>query len=276
MTEELLLPDEVSIATQTDSRDLVIISVPKMGKGSILGDFTKENNALVWDLEKSGYEYISARKISIYPTNETTFLEAFHNYISSRNLLMKNKGKYKYLIIDVITELDALSEIGGTYAYQNSIIGKKFNLKEDGIGRYEYGDPQWKSVLSLPDGAGYQHTRKWFLDQIEMCRQISPYRIYAAHVSDKLIKDNGKEEVAGSEISLTGKLKSIFASKVTSLAKLSADGDKRFLNFDVMNDSIIAGSRNPKLQGKILISEKQKDGSIKTFWDSIYDLKKKK
>ena len=95
-------------------------------------------------------------------------------------------------------------------------------------------------------------------------------RIYAAHVSDKYVKDNGKEEVVGSEISLTGKLKTIFASKVTALAKLVIDGDKRYLSFDVQNDSVIAGSRSPKLAGKILISEKTTEG-IKTYWENIYN-----
>jgi len=49
-----------------------------------------------------------------------------------------------------------------------------------------------------------------------------------------------------------------------------AEGDNRYLNFDVLNDSIIAGSRAPQLQGKILISSKGKDGKIETFWNEIY------
>jgi hypothetical protein len=266
--EELKLPDEVTKATNPNSRDLVIISQPKMGKGSILGDFTKDHNAIIIDLEKGGYEYITARKMSSYPTQETDFLESFNNYIKIRNLLFENKGKYDYLIIDGLSDLDVLAQYGGTLAYMNTVIGGRFNRK--GLEKLTYGDPDFKMVTDLPDGAGYQHTRKWFLDQIEIFRQISPYRIYAAHISDKLIKDNGKEEVIGSEIALTGKLKTIFAAKVTSLAKLVADGDKRYLNFEVLNDSILAGSRNPKLEGKILISEKQKDGTIKTFWENIY------
>lgn len=88
---------------------------------------------------------------------------------------------------------------------------------------------------------------------------------------DKLIRENQKEEVAGSEIALTGKLKTIFAAKVTALAKLTAEDNKRYLSFDVANNGIIAGSRNPKLQGKILISERDKDGKIKTFWENIYN-----
>lgn len=269
------LPEELTKPAQTNPRDLVITSIPKMGKGSILGDFTKNHNALILDLERGGYEYIAARKISIYDSDTSSFLDAFGNYVKARGLLFQNKGKYEYLIIDGLSDLDLLSEYGGTQLYMNSVVGKRFNreeIKSQLTGKiYTYGEPEYKSVHTLPDGNGYQWSRKWFLEQIEMFRQISPYRIYAAHIMDKYIKDNQKEEVVGSEIALTGQLKRIFASKVTSLAKLIADDNKRYLNFDVLNDSIIAGSRNPKLQGKILISEKQKDDSIKTFWENIYN-----
>ena len=54
MTEErkFELPEDVEVATQTKSRDLVIISIPKMGKGTILGSFTTKYNGIVFDLEK--------------------------------------------------------------------------------------------------------------------------------------------------------------------------------------------------------------------------------
>lgn len=272
-TEELKLPEEISKVTNTAPRDLVIIGQPKMGKGTILGDFTTKKNAIILDLEKGGYEYIAARKMSTYIGQETNRWESFQNFIKYRKLLLENAGKYDYLIIDGLSDLDDLSDIGGTLAYQKSVIGKKFN-RPDGnpsLEAYKPTDPEWKSVLTLPDGAGYMHTRGWFLQQVEFFRQISPYRIYAAHVADKYIKDNGKEEVVGSEISLTGKLKSIFASKVTALAKLIAEGDERYLNFDVQNDSIIAGSRSPKLKGRILISKKNKEDKIETYWDQIYE-----
>lgn len=270
MASKLELPDEITNVTSTNPRDLVIISIPKMGKGTILGDFTKKHNALVLDLEKGGYEFIAARKLSVYPTQDTTRWEAYQNYISYRKLLLENKGKYDYLIIDGTTDLDDLSDIGGTLTYMDSIIGKKFNRNDKGE-KLQYGDPQWKSVLTLPEGAGYMHTRQWFLQQVEFFRQISPYRIFAAHVADKYIKDNGKEEVVGAEISLTGKLKTIFAAKVTALCKLTSDGEERYLNFDVLNDSIIAGSRAPHLKGKILISKRDaKSGEITTYWENIY------
>ena len=272
VSEKFQLPDEISQASTTAPRDLVIVGQPKIGKGTVLGSLTRKQNAIVLDLESGGYEYISARKVSTYTTNETTQWESFQNYIKFRNALLQEKGKYDFLIVDGLSDLDALSEIGGTLAYQNSVIGKKFNRPNgDSTAKaFEPTDPNWKSVTTLPEGAGYRHTRDWFMQQIEFFRQISPYRIYAAHIADKYIKDNGKEEVIGSEISLTGKLKSIFASKVTALGKLIVEGDERYLNFEVQNDSIIAGSRLSTLTGKVLISKKEKDGSITTFWENIY------
>lgn len=269
-TKELKLPEEITQAQGTAPRDLVIIGQPKIGKGTILGALTREKNGIVFDLEAGGYEFIAARKISTYTTNETTEWESFQNYIKYRNALLEQKGKYDYLIIDGLSDLDSLSEIGGTLAYQNSIIGSGFNRVKKGDVPYAVTDPNWKSVLTLPEGAGYRYTRDWFMQQIDFFRQISPYRIYAAHVADKYIKDNGKEEVIGSEISLTGKLKSIFASRVTALGKLIVDGEDRYINFEVQNDSIIAGSRLASLSGKILISKKEKDGTITVFWNNIY------
>lgn len=270
--QKLTLPEEITEVKTGNPRDLVVIGQPKIGKGTILGDFTNHYNALVLDLEKGGYEYIPARKISTYTSHETSRWESFQNYIKYRKLLLENVGKYDFLLIDGLSDLDDLSEIGGTIAYQKSIIGKKFNRpnSDPTLEAYLPTDPEWKSVLTLPDGGGYMYTRSWFLQQIEFFRQISPYRIYAAHVADKYVKDNGKEEVVGSEISLTGKLKTIFASRVTALCKLVAEGNERYLNFDVLNDSIIAGSRSPKLKGRILISKKDKHDNLETYWDKIY------
>lgn len=269
---QITLPEEISPVSLVSPRDLVILSIPKMGKGTILGQFTETHNALVLDLEKGGYEYIPARKLSTYVSQDTDILESFHNYINYRNALLENKGKYEFLIVDGISDLDALSEIGGTLFYMDISVGKSFNRKggiKDGE-KLDFYHPEWKSVTTLPDGNGYLYTRKWFMQQIEFFRQISPYRIYAAHIVDKYIKDKGKEEVVGSEIALTGKLKTIFASRVTALAKMTAEGNDRYLNFDVLNDSIVAGSRAPFLKGKILISSMDKEGKLTTFWESIY------
>ena len=271
---KFVLPKEITKSSGTSPRDLVIISQPKMGKSAILGDFSVKYNALVLNLEKGGYEYIDSRKIDIHVDESTSEIEAFDNYIEIRNMLLKEKGKYDVLIIDGLSDLDRMSDLGGTKAYMNSIIGRRFNVIDPKntsktAPKFKPEDPGFKSVLTLPEGAGYKHTRDWFMDQFKMFRQIAPYRIYAAHVADKYIKDKTREEVVGQELFLTGKLKNIFATKVTALGKLIADKNKRLINFEVLNDSIIAGSRAPFLKGKIQISE-EIEGKVVTQWENIF------
>jgi len=277
-TGKINLPDDIEIATGSNPRDLVILSPPKCGKGTVLGALTRERNAIVFDLERDGYEFISARKISIYDNHLTDFVTAYNNYINYRDALLENKGKYEYLIIDPITDLDTMSEYGGTlmYMYTNP-QGKNFNreiIAGKLTGRiYQYGEPEFKTVHDIGEGYGYKHSREWFLQQIELFAQISPYRIYSGHISDKLLHNAAtKEEVTGTEIALTGKLKRIFASKVTTIGKMIVDGTKRYLSFLVENDNIIAGSRAPKLKDKILLSD-MVDGELQTYWENIYETK---
>ncbi len=108
------------------------------------------------------------------------------------------------------------------------------------------------------------------MEQIGIFNEIAPYRIYLAHVKDNLIKNAQNEDVRTKEINLTGKLKNMMAVKVSTMAKLIAEGDKRYLSFMVDNDDIIAGSRVPHLQGQILISEKNEKDEIVTYWSKIY------
>lgn len=265
------LPEKILEVKEKNPTDLVIISVPKTGKSTILADLTKSGEAILFNLEKHGTDYLEGLFLNIYPEATTSFEEAVEHYKGYRNTLMENKGKYKYLIIDSLSALNEISEVMGTYYYMHSVPqGKNFNRDPKTGQPYKYGDPFFKLVTTLPEGYGYMHTRKWFMDQINIFNEIAPYRIYTAHVKDKLIKNNQDEVVSGIEINLTGKLKNIMATKVSALCKLIADGEKRYLSFEVDNENIIAGSRVPHLTGQILISEKGKDGIIKTHWKNIY------
>jgi hypothetical protein len=269
----ITLPEEVTEVKETVPSDLIIISVPKTGKTTILAELTQQENAAILNLEKGGTDYVKGRFMNIYPETTTSFEEACANYKAYRDLLLKNKGKYDYLIIDSLSALDEISELMGTYYYMYNVAqGKNFNRDPKTGKPYSYNDENFKLVTSLPEGYGYRHTRQWFLDQMDIFREIAPYRIYTGHVKDKLIKNAQDEQVTGLEINLTGKLKQILATKVSSLSKLIVDGGKRYLSFDVDSDNIIAGSRVPHLTGQILISERTDEG-LKTYWGKIYDKK---
>jgi hypothetical protein len=84
-----------------------------------------------------------------------------------------------------------------------------------------------------------------------------------------MVETKSGDTVETSDINLTGKVKSILSAKVDAIAYLERVDKQCFLNFD--NEyKVVSGGRCNHLQGKILISEKQENGTIKTFWDSIY------
>lgn len=279
------LPTRIIPQKETDAHDLIITSIPKVGKTVITAGLTQqlEGKAILLGLENGGTDYVQGVYINVWedpedPKKRLSFEQALHNYKSWRDTLLKNKGVYEYLIIDTMSALYDFATVFGTYFYMFSIpAGKNFNRDKSTGKEYTFGDENFKLVTTLPDGNGYQYVYKWFLDQMLIFSEIAPYRIYLAHVKDKLLKNNNNvEEVKGSEINLTGKLKDMVASRVATLCKLIADGNKRYLSFEVDDSNIIAGSRVSRLEGKILISEKTKGGEIKTYWENIYENLKKK
>ena len=122
-TKEFVLPEKVTKSSGTSPRDLVVISQPKMGKSAIFGDFSVKYNGLVLNLEKGGYEYIDAKKADIHEEETTTDVEAFFKYIKIRNTLVTHKGKYDVLLVDGLSDLDKMSDLGGTLAYMETVIG---------------------------------------------------------------------------------------------------------------------------------------------------------
>ena len=267
-----ILPTNLIKASETAPKDLIIYSQPKMGKTTIMAEFTKElkGKGLIINLEPGGTDYVDGYYVNCYEKPSDGFNEAITKYKEIIKELQENPGTYDYLVLDSLTVLDAWSDIAGTYKYMSTPIGKNFN-RDPKTGRViSHTEPEWKSVTTIGDGNGWRFPRMWFMDQIELISSLAPYRVWIGHVKDKYIKqDGGADIISGHEINLTGKLKNMLTVRVSTLAKLVAEEDRRYLSFEVDNDNLIGGSRVPHLKGKMLISEKTEKG-YKTHWDKIY------
>lgn len=65
------------------------------------------------------------------------------------------------------------------------------------------------------------------------------------------------------------KVKSIFASRVDAIGHFYREEGKGYISYN--NEyKVVCGGRCPHLDGSMLISEKQSDKSIKTYWENIY------
>lgn len=164
------------------------------------------------------------------------------------------------------------SEITGTYRYMQKPQGKKFNAKDDknlNAGYYSYLDKEFETVHELGQGFGYKYSREEMTDWYDRLSLLAPEIILIAHIKDKMVESKTGDTVETRDINLTGKVKSIFASRVDGIGYMYRKDNQGILSFNP-KDNLVCGGRCKHLTGDIVISEKLESGDIKTYWDRIY------
>lgn len=236
---------------------MLIYSPPKVGKTTIVAQL---ENSLLVEHEPHGGDFVEANIIEINKPSE--LLELFKTIESS------NKP-YKYIIIDTITKWDEWSEIIGTYEYMDKPQGKKFNKTSDGKSLHHMSK-KFETVHEIPNGFGYRYSRQVMIDWFDRITLLADHIIFLAHIKDKLIESKKSGDTVESiDINLTGKVKSIYTSRVDAVGHLYRKGNKAIINFNNEN-SFTCGGRCKHLNEEVVISEKLEDGTIKTFWEKIY------
>jgi len=254
------LPKESRKILSRSPHTLLIYSKPKLGKTTISAQLKE---SLLIEHEPHGADYVEANVIEISRPSELNQLF---------DLIEKEGKPYKYLIVDTVTKWDEWSEIVGTLDYMQKAQGKKFNLKDEknpNLGKFSFNDKEFETVHELGQGFGYKYSREVMNNWLNRISTLADHIILLAHVKDKFVATDKGDTVEATDISLTGKVKFIYCTKVDAVAMLTKEGNNGILNFDNENNSIVGG-RCKHLTGKIIISEKQSDGTIKTFWEKIF------
>lgn len=256
------IPTSIREPKNKNPNVLLIYGIPKSGKTEITSQLP---NSLLLELEPGGADYVTGRVMELNNPKE------FNDFLG---LIESSPTKVcDYLIVDTTSRMDEWSEVMGTYRYMNKAQGQKFNRGKDGK-PLNHLDPTFETVHELPNGNGYQHSRNVMTDWYDRLTNLITngkvsHIILISHVRDKLIESKNGDTVDTIDISLTGKVKSIYASRVDAVGFFHRKGKQGFINFD--NDyKVVCGGRCAHLDGEILISEKGEDGKITTFWDKIY------
>lgn len=259
------IPKEKRKPLSTNPTTMILYSSPKVGKTTICAAL---ENSLLLELEPNGANFVEARVLQINKPKELN--EAIELIKNSTELVCD------YLVIDTITKWDEWSEIIGTYNYMKKPQGKKFNRVDDKMDGtiIPHTDVRFESVHDLGSGYGYKHSREAMVDWYDRIVELTTlgkvkYIIFISHIKDKFIETKSGDIIESSDLNLTGKVKSIYCSRVDAVAHLYRKGNQAFLNFS-NEHKVISGGRCTHLNGEILISEKQEDNTIKTFWDKIY------
>lgn len=248
---------------ETNPKVFLIYSIPKFGKSTIMANLTTDfapGKSIILSNEPGGYDYLRAAVKEVL--NPYEFNEALDEAIQMKEV--------EYIIVDTITKLDEWSEYLGTFNYMKKPQGKRFNL-DASKGQYlKKDDPGFETVHDLPNGHGYKYSREVMVDWLQRFRASRKNVILLAHVKDKYISSIVGDTIQSIDINLTGKVKDKYCSDVDSIAMLVGKEDKRYLSFQTKSNSKFMGSRPSHLEGKILISEKLEDGTIKTYWNNIF------
>lgn len=255
----IVLPTGIRKATHINPRDAVLYGKPKVGKTTAL---SKLKNALIIDLEQ-GAAFLDAMVIEVPqekgPVGKWLWLKELAKTI------VEGGKPYDYVCIDTLTKLDEWSEWYGTYVYQNSIAGKKFNRDDNGV-LMKPNHPDYQSVHTLPNGAGYRYSRDAMMDMYETLRYLGKVcTIFICHVADKMVGEKAGEMIMSKDLALTGKLKDILARAPDVLAHVWNEDGKMMISF-AGNDEKIGGMRANHLKGyvgeldwsKIFIKEESK------------------
>lgn len=236
----LTLPKTVVQSFKKDPKLLIIYSLPKVGKTSILAAL--ENNLII-DLEQ-GTDYVDALKVQCNTLAE--FKEA-------SKMIIDAGRPYRYVTIDTIDKLEDWAELEATRKYKTTLQGKNFS---------------GSSVLNLPMGAGYFLLRQEFLDLLGKLTMLAPHVILVGHLRDKMIEQGGKE-VAAKDLNLTGKLNTIVCSKADAIGYLSRIKENSNLQITfATKDELACGSRCQHLKGQTFIMDSP--DPAKFNWKKIY------
>lgn len=249
------LPGQKIKATRVNPKKLILFSKPKVGKTEMISAL---DNCLLIDLE-NGSEFVDAMKINVLniaKEQEVAPIVALKQVISTIKEANKKAGGYvyKYGAIDTVTALEEHVLLLANKLYIGTPQGRNW---------------QGDDVTTLPNGAGYQYTRKalWIvLEELEECFETL---IILGHLKDKFVEKEGKE-MTERGLDLIGKSAAILCSQVDAIGYVYREDNKTIVNFQP-SDSLICGSRSEHLKNqKITVIESDDNNKLTVDWSKIF------
>ena len=250
------LPKKIVKSTSKNPRTMIIYSQPKMGKTTALAQL---DDCLILDIE-NGSEYVDALKINVKKEAKEqkklpiVVLKNIMNKIKAAN---EEKDGYIYtrIALDTVSTLEEIAIPLANKMYKNTPMGRNW---------------EGKSVLTLPQGAGYYYLREALNSIINDLSELCETLILLGHVKDKLVEREGKE-MNERGISLTGKTGPILCAQVDAIAYFYRDEFEGRLNFKP-SESLLSGTRIKHLRNKdILLSKYDPDkDTVTSNWTQVF------
>lgn len=252
----MFIPKEKKQNSSTNPRKLFLYSHTKVGKTTLLSGL---DNCLIIDTE-DGSNFINGYIVNIREEmRKNPQLSPIKILYELSKEIKESDKKFDYIAIDTVTALQDIAEDYATMIYMNTQIGKNF---------------KGKSVLELPQGAGYYWLRKAFSTIYSWFDGLSKCLILVGHTKLSSILKDGKE-LNARDIELVGKLKQIISADCDAIGYLyrdKEDPNKVIVSFKSESLDLATGARPEHLRNQqFVISEYNPETKqFKFYWDKIF------
>lgn len=243
----VILPTEIQAATKTVPSSLIIFGLPKSGKTTAVAQLP---NNLIIDVER-GSDFVDALRLQ--PEKDVKPVGLF-KWVKEVAQSIKDAGRpYDFVTIDTTSYLDEQSEWVGTYNYMNTSQGKKFNRVDSipGGEKLKPSDLGYESVHSIGEGYGYRYSRGAMTDLLDNLKDLGRIcTIFICHVKDKfVVSKQSNTEVRSMDLSLTGKVRDIYARDIDAIGYLFHKDGQVQISFKGNEDKIGGMRGNKHIQG---------------------------
>lgn len=242
---------------------LFIISQPKVGKTEA---FLQLPESFLIDIENGSKTYTGKKfNVKKYASEKKiSNLEALSWVIKELINLSEDK-KPRFLGIDTTTALEEIANDLALLNYKQTAMGKGYTGKD---------------VTNLAQGAGYGWLREAFktiYDNFKLCVKDNGCVVFLGHAKSGSINKNG-QDLSAKDVSLTGKIKTLFTSDVDANGFLYRKGNsnENYISFITQEQDLFSGTRMPYLAGKEFLFSKKENGKLITCWDTIFPSLKNK
>lgn len=253
---KIQIPLKVVKAKRVNPRYMLLYGKPKIGKTTMMSGL---EDCLILQADPNGADYIDALSIDV---------KSIDDLIEIKNQIKENKYPYQYVCIDTLSGLENIALKRGEQIYSETTIGKNWFVK---------GKPKYKSIINLPDGAGYRWLYQGYLEVIDIVKRMAPVVILMGHVKDIQLKEKDSETINVLDIDVVGNLKKILAKNCDTIGYVRRDpkSPKNIISFKAGKDAL-QGTRSPHLkEQEIVINELVKDEesgeeTMVFHWDKIF------
>ncbi len=247
MSEAIKIPTGLVPASRVNPQMALLYGPRKGAKTTICALLP---DSLILEVDPAGADFVAARKIDIRDANH--LLAVLAELIRLREA---GTPACRRLVIDTIDEVERHCETLALAQYKKTVLGKAF---------------EGTSIVELPQGAGYGRLRDCMGELLWLFTKAADEVILLGGVREKFIERKGQADVAAQDVELTGKCRSICASRCSTIGFVWRNfRDQAFINFKT-SDTTICASRCKHLDGQELLISEKIDGVVRAYWDKFY------